>query len=37
MKEFRYIWVGGLAATALIIFLPIFLFVSGEPEKANDP
>lgn len=37
MKEFRYIWVAGLAATALIIFLPIFLFVSGEPEKADDP
>lgn len=37
MKEFKYIWVLGLVATAVLIVVPIALFASGETEPNIDP
>ena len=37
MKEFKYIWIGGLIVTALIIILPIATLVTAEPETTSDP
>ena len=37
MKEYKTIWLTGLVITALIIILPIALFVSGEETLSNDP
>ena len=37
MKEFRYLWVIGLLATALIIVVPVMLFASAGDEASSDP
>jgi octaheme c-type cytochrome (tetrathionate reductase family) len=37
MKEFRYIWVLGLIATALIIAVPVILFASSADATSPDP
>ncbi|MBI5668905.1 MAG: tetrathionate reductase family octaheme c-type cytochrome [Chloroflexi bacterium] len=37
MKDFKYIWVIGLTATALIVVVPIILFVSASETPTNDP
>ena len=37
MREFRYIWLLGLGATGLIIFLPIMLLLTGQEATASEP
>ncbi|HFE67481.1 MAG TPA: tetrathionate reductase family octaheme c-type cytochrome [Chloroflexi bacterium] len=37
MRNSKYIWVVGIALTALIILAPIVLFASKEEEKRDDP
>lgn len=37
MRNFKYVWVVGLAVTFLLIVLPIVLFTSGETKAADDP
>ncbi|KAA3663194.1 MAG: tetrathionate reductase family octaheme c-type cytochrome [Chloroflexi bacterium] len=37
MKDFKYIWVGGLIITALIIIIPIATVVTSEPDNSDDP
>lgn len=37
MKEFKYIWVVGLLATAVLIIVPIILFAAGEETPDHDP
>jgi len=36
MKDFKYIWIAGLIVTALIIAVPIVLFVTHEPGPADN-
>ena len=37
MREFRYIWLLGLGATGLIIFVPIILLLTGQDVSASEP
>lgn len=37
LREFKYIWVIGLIATALIVIVPVVLAVRPEPAPADDP
>jgi len=37
MKEFRYLWIIGLIATALIVAVPVMLFASAGDEVSPDP
>lgn len=37
MKEFKYVWIIGLALTLLIVALPIAAFISTDSEPSEDP
>ncbi|MFQ5421587.1 MAG: hypothetical protein ACE5EY_14635, partial [Anaerolineae bacterium] len=37
MRNFKQIWIVGLVATFLIVFVPITLFVSADEPNTNDP
>jgi octaheme c-type cytochrome (tetrathionate reductase family) len=37
MKDFKYIWILGLAVTALIVVVPILLFVTNETQAIDSP
>jgi octaheme c-type cytochrome (tetrathionate reductase family) len=37
MKDFKYIWVLGIIATALLIAVPVLLLASNSTEKKDDP
>lgn len=37
MKNFKYIWIAGIVATALIIAVPVILFTSRAQAKADNP
>ncbi len=37
MKEFKYVWIFGLAATLTLVIAPIGLFVSRNPAPLDDP
>lgn len=37
MRDFKYIWLIGLAMTALIIAVPIYLFIFDPPQDIPDP
>lgn len=37
MKDFKYIWIIGLIVTALIVAIPVFLFVADPLQAGDDP
>lgn len=37
MKDFKYIWIVGIAVTVLIVTIPVFLFIANPLQAGTDP